>query len=571
MAIAVRLPVAFQDVLPSNSEAWKHFPRRLFYLVLFLSVFPVVLSFLGIEFGTNVLPIESGLPRSSVDTSQLEGMSKAQIRDIAFRAMMGGLHHGLLEWSSVIIALMSTILAFSHFAIKRDLTTPIIGVALYCCAIMDGFHTLVALRLINFVAPSDALIPFSWALARGFNAVMIILGALICFKAGNLSRRYGLPFIILLTVFFGTLAYVVIAYATLSTDLPQTQFPNAWVSRPYDTGPLLLYVLAAPILWMLYKGFPSFLTASLVIMLVPNIVLEAHMVFGSRALFDSDFNIAHGLKILAYFVPFAGLTLDYITTYRLEAEASLRLSENEKSLNRAMEELRLSNNDLETFAYVASHDLKSPLRAIDNLTTWLAEDLEGKIDAENAERLDMVRGRVKRMEGLLDSLLEFSRAGQSVSEDKIVSADKLVLDISRLLNVPKGFDVIAGDGLSAIAIPRMPLEQVFHNLINNALKHHDRDTGTVTVNGRKQGAFYVFTVVDDGPGIPKEYQAKIFEMFHTLKRRDEVEGSGMGLALVQKIILRFGGTIEVTSGEARGSTFTFYWPIVAQMSDASQV
>jgi signal transduction histidine kinase len=106
----------------------------------------------------------------------------------------------------------------------------------------------------------------------------------------------------------------------------------------------------------------------------------------------------------------------------------------------------------------------------------------------------------------------------------------------------------------------MPLQQVFHNLINNAIKHHDRDSGTVTLEVERLEGQYRFTVSDDGPGIPAEYQKQIFEMFRTLKSRDEVEGSGMGLALVKKTVERFGGGIEVLSGIERGAAFAFTWP-----------
>lgn len=558
-----QMPLMFR----SHKEAWANFPKPFLYCVLLISVLPIFLSVLGINFGSDVLPIEMDVPRSTVDTEQLESMTTAQLQNIAFLAIKGGLHHAILEWTSIIVALLATILAFSHFAIKRDLTTPVIGVVLYCCAIMDGFHALVGLRLIPVVAPYHDLIPFSWALSRGFSAVMIILGGLICFRADNVSQRYGLAFIFMLTGLFATLAYVLIAYASLSPVLPQTQFPDAFISRPYDLGPLVLFAIAAPLFWGLYKRFPSHLTAALLLLLIPNIALEAHMVFGSTGLYDEHFNIAHGLKIISYGVPFAGLTMDYIATYRAQEDTSRRLKRNERSLNRAVEELRISNDDLETFAYVASHDLKSPLRAIDNLTLWLTEDLEGQLDGENKKRLEMVRGRVKRMDRLLDSLLEFSRAGRNVSTENIINAKDLVYEIRDILHVPEGFDVIVNPSLGSLNVPRMPLEQILHNLINNALKHHDKTSGVVTVDGRKQGAFFVFSVADDGPGIPIKYQEKIFEMFHTLKRRDEVEGSGMGLALVQKIIHRFGGRIDVQSEGERGTSFVFHWPLVPKVRD----
>lgn len=237
--------------------------------------------------------------------------------------------------------------------------------------------------------------------------------------------------------------------------------------------------------------------------------------------------------------------------------------EAEITIRKTMEELKLSNDDLEKFAYIASHDLKSPLRAIDNLSAWLAEDLEHQIDEVNQTRLSKLRGRVTRMERLLDDLLQYSRAAnKSYPVDK-VSVDKIITDISNTLNVPENFEIIRSPELSDIQVSRMPLEQVFHNLISNAIKHHDETNGTVKVTGKKNKDDYEFTVTDDGPGIEPDYHKRIFEMFQTLRRRDEVEASGIGLAVVKKIIHRYGGTIRVDSQMGKGSAFTFTWPIIA--------
>ena len=235
----------------------------------------------------------------------------------------------------------------------------------------------------------------------------------------------------------------------------------------------------------------------------------------------------------------------------------------ETRLKKTMEDLVLSNEDLERFAYSASHDLKSPLRAIFNLSKWLEEDLTGKIDDENLERVNMLQSRASRMEDLLDGLLAYSRAGRKVDEKTIMPAADLMAQIRELLNVPDGFEVIIDTSLENISIPRMPLEQVFHNLISNSIKHHDKDTGLVKISAVSQKDKYVFEIEDDGPGIDPKFQHKIFEMFQTLKSRDEVEGSGMGLALVRKILHHHGGRIRVDARPEGGSVFTVTWPKVA--------
>lgn len=232
----------------------------------------------------------------------------------------------------------------------------------------------------------------------------------------------------------------------------------------------------------------------------------------------------------------------------------------EMDRNRAMEDLMLSNQDLEKFAYSASHDLKSPLRAIDNLSKWIAEDLGDQIDDENKVRIQMLRGRVTRMERLLDGLLQYSRAGQVYVESQKVKAMDILKDVTRVIDIPDGFAVTLDDTLIGVEIERMPLEQIFHNLINNAIKHNDKDKGRIIISSAYTEEFIAFSVRDNGPGIEPKFHDKIFDMFQTLKRRDEVEGSGMGLALVKKLAHHHGGKVRVESKLGEGSTFIVSWP-----------
>lgn len=229
-------------------------------------------------------------------------------------------------------------------------------------------------------------------------------------------------------------------------------------------------------------------------------------------------------------------------------------------LEQTMQALIESNEDLERFAYVASHDLKSPLRAIDNLSLWLQEDAGPELDDDNKERLSLIRGRILRMEGLLNSLMAYSRADEKIMETKLMSATHLLNEIIEVQNVPKGFEIQIDGSLDAIMIPRMPLEQVFHNLMSNAIKHHDKDKGIIKLSGMETAKTLKFIISDDGPGIAPRFHGKIFEIFQTLKSRDDVEGSGMGLALVKKILYRQNGKIEIDSDIGKGTTFTITWP-----------
>lgn len=224
-------------------------------------------------------------------------------------------------------------------------------------------------------------------------------------------------------------------------------------------------------------------------------------------------------------------------------------------------QLEAVNRQLDDFAYAASHDLKAPLRVIDNASKWLEEDLAPHLNDETRENMRLLRGRVRRMEKLLDDLLQFSRIGRETGGTEIISGKVVIDDVLAMLPRPEGFEVKVGPGFAAIRVARMPLQQILMNLIGNAIKHHDKTTGRIEVAAADLGSHYVFAVKDDGPGIPAQFHGKIFKMFQTLKPRDQVEGSGMGLAIVRKQIDLSGGSLSLQSSEGKGSTFQFTLPV----------
>jgi signal transduction histidine kinase len=223
-------------------------------------------------------------------------------------------------------------------------------------------------------------------------------------------------------------------------------------------------------------------------------------------------------------------------------------------------ELERSNRDLNQFAYVASHDLKAPLRAIDNLAAWISQDAAALLPPPSAEHLAKLRGRVKRMEQLLDDLLAYSRAGRVRPPAESVDVAQMVQDVAGMLGAPEGFTIAVEGPIPRIYTPRASIELVLRNLLGNAIKHHDGERGCVTVRGEEKGDMVHIFVTDDGPGIDERFHERIFEMFQTLQPRDEVEGSGMGLAIVKKVIESYGGSIGVESSPGRGATFDFTWP-----------
>jgi len=229
-----------------------------------------------------------------------------------------------------------------------------------------------------------------------------------------------------------------------------------------------------------------------------------------------------------------------------------------------------SNEDLERFAYAAAHDLKTPLRSIDNLASWIDEDAGDSLAADSREHLHKLRTQVRRMERLLADVLEYSRIEhrRDPRSTELVDGGALMDTVVSLAAPPDGFTV-RHSGFHGLPLPRMPLQQILHNLIGNAVKHHDKPSGTVEVTADHTPPHLVIRVRDDGPGIAPEFHGRIFEMFQTLKPRSDKDGSGMGLTLVKKLVTLHGGDIAVESQPGQGACFRFTWPHV--IADAQEL
>jgi two-component system sensor kinase FixL len=232
----------------------------------------------------------------------------------------------------------------------------------------------------------------------------------------------------------------------------------------------------------------------------------------------------------------------------------------ENELRRSNEDLAQKNQDLDDFVYTASHDLRAPLTAVSTVARWILDD-DLTLTAESRARLALIQARIERMNQLLNDIRDYARAGQLAGPSGApLTAAALLSEVLATANIPVGFSMRCDQSLDVVRVNRSPLEQVLHNLINNAIKHHDRRTGTVTVSVESSRPYLRFSVIDDGPGIPEAYREAIFEMFKTLQPRDALEGSGMGLALVKKLVERMGGNCGVDAAEGRGSHFWFDWP-----------
>ncbi len=245
-------------------------------------------------------------------------------------------------------------------------------------------------------------------------------------------------------------------------------------------------------------------------------------------------------------------------TERKQAEDRLRTSKEEVQQHAAYLEKR--NQELDQFSYVISHDLKAPLRAIANLARWIEEDLGDSLPGESREHMNLLNKRVLRMNALIEGLLQFSRIGRRQETFTAVKVDDLLKEIIDSLAPPAGFEVVIQPGMPQLFTSSLQLTQVFTNLISNALMHHDKKRGRVEIAVEDLNHTCRFSVIDDGPGIDPAYHGKVFELFQTLQPPDQVESTGIGLALVKKIVEDNDCEIELHSKEGAGTTVRFTWP-----------
>jgi PAS domain S-box-containing protein len=234
--------------------------------------------------------------------------------------------------------------------------------------------------------------------------------------------------------------------------------------------------------------------------------------------------------------------------------------QNENRMREYADTLEKINKELDQFAYIVSHDLKAPLRAINNLSIWIEEDLEGKMEADTRKNFEMLRGRIHRMESLINGILQYSRAGRVKSENVPIDVNAFVKDIIQNLSPPENFKITVDEHLPVIQSEKIAIDQVFSNFISNAIKYNSNPDPIINVFYEDLGTMHKFGVADNGPGIAPEFFEKIFVIFQTLQARDVIESTGVGLAIVKKIVEEKGGQVWLESEINKGTTFYFTLP-----------
>ena len=225
-----------------------------------------------------------------------------------------------------------------------------------------------------------------------------------------------------------------------------------------------------------------------------------------------------------------------------------------------LEDVRKSNVELEQFAYVVSHDLKAPLRGIFSIAEWIVKDNREKLDEKSKRHLALLETRLIRMQNLIDGILEYSRVGRIHEEPRLVDLNKLVAQLVDTLAPPKHIKVKVQNKLPSFSVEKTRIQQVFQNLLSNAINYMDKKEGLIEIGCEEDHNFWKFYIKDNGPGIEQKHFEKIFQIFQTLAPKDVHESTGIGLTLVKKIIELYGGTVWIESEVKKGSTFFFTIP-----------
>ncbi|MFZ5354670.1 MAG: MASE3 domain-containing protein [Bacillota bacterium] len=242
--------------------------------------------------------------------------------------------------------------------------------------------------------------------------------------------------------------------------------------------------------------------------------------------------------------------IEDITQRKLAEENRLRL----------LKELETTNQELDNFAYIVSHDLKAPLRGIGSLANWLITDYGDKFDSEGKDIINLMINRVDRMKNFIEGILQYSRVSRINDSKELLDLNKVVDEVLELLALPDNITVNIENKLPEISCYKIFIEQIFQNLLSNAVKFMDKPEGVVNIDCQEEDEHWKISISDNGTGIDERYYKKIFQIFQTLQPRDKFESTGIGLSIVKKIIDTIGGKIWVESTPGEGSTFYFTIP-----------
>jgi len=392
-------------------------PRAWAPWLAFLCALPFGLLAFGLDLGTPPLSLPAGAV--PLDATQLE--------ELAHLSLRGAMVHSLLEWTAFCMSAFVCVLALVQFRLTRDPALPIMGCAVLCAGVLDGFHILVSDRLVRGAAAAQDLIPFTWAISRFFNAGLL-LAALLIVTQGPGVRMGRNRMVAGVALLFTLAGCAIIDYCATAPSLPATMFPNASIKRPYDLYPLIPFALGAAVLHFgLLRTRPTLFGYTLLLALIPAVAAQLYMAFGSGGLYDGAFHVAHALKALSYAIPLVGLVGEYGQAFRRRARLTLELASQ-------AEELRAKTSQLQA--------AQGHLSASEKYARALNESLPANVYRQS-------------LQALRDELGAAIVALYSLEEGRLSCRMALAID-----DRPLASTLFAPDGLPASVVESASFEQV---------------------------------------------------------------------------------------------------------------
>ncbi len=242
-----------------------------------------------------------------------------------------------------------------------------------------------------------------------------------------------------------------------------------------------------------------------------------------------------------------GIHLDITNQKKLEIQKGQLLKKLEKQ-----------NEQLNEYAQIVSHDLKSPLRSIHSLITWIKEDNSKEFSIETMHYLNLIEGKVEKMDHLIDGILTYSKVDSEVALDESIDLNDVINNCIKIIHIPENTKVVIDNTLPIVKADKFKMQQLFQNIISNAVNYIDKPQGLVSVGYSEDAKSYTFYVKDNGPGIAKENQEKIFTIFQSFTKHES--STGIGLSIVKRIIDNYKGTISIESELTKGTTFFIKLP-----------
>ena len=494
--------------------------------------------------------------------------------------------HNVAEFFSVMVSLSIFGVGWFTFDRSRDRQVLFLSCSFLAVGILDFMHALGYAGMPAFITPNSANKSTQyWVAVRLLMALAFLASAFIKPKGAGrwLSRGVLMTAALAIPalVFTGVTFFPSLTPATYVEGVGLTAFKK--VSEYVVIGLLALASLAY---WrrMSKTGDPllAYFLAAFILCIFSELVFAIY-----KSVFDTFNVLGHAYKVLAFYLiyrsvftwsvkePYVKLShaneqlrLEVAEHARAEAELARHREHLEELIARRTEALAGSNQELEQFGYVVSHDLQEPLRAV----TGFMQLLEGKygpqLDQDARQYIGFAAGGARRMSQMIRDLLEYSRV-QSRSKELAPTDMRVVFDQARancVAGIQETQAAVTCEPLPTVMGDHTQLVQLLQNLIGNAVKFRRGDLRPeIRVRARADGGQYVFSVSDNGIGIPADQAQQVFQLFHRLHSRDKYPGTGIGLALCRKVVERQGGRIWVESETGRGATFKFTIPTVGPL------